>query len=380
MPPLSHIRHLLVVVVVVAATLVASATVAPSASAEATAGEHQVAQQVNAYRAAHGKPPLRVDAGMSADARAWSATMTRTGLDHDPGYTRSCDRFPGHRSCAENVGYSSSGAQSVQSSFEGSAGHRSNLLCDCTHIGVGIATSGGRTYVTERFVNGGAAATASTGHAEAAPAPAAPSPFVRAAYEDFLGRGPSTGELAHWSARVGSAGARAAFVRSLAHSPEWVGALVDAAYRDALDRAPDAPGRRHWVDRIIHGASTPAEVVSSLYASPEHFADRAGNLRRWVDGLYGELIGRSADATGRAHWVAVASARGRHAVSASLYDSLEARRARVDRLYHDLLGRAADVRGRDHWAAELARTGSDVVLARSLATSAEYLARADRRF
>ena len=69
------------------------------------------------------------------------------------------------------------------------------------------------------------------------------------------------------------------FTRSLAYSPEWVGALVDEAYRDALDRTPDAEGRRHWVGRIIYGVSTPADVVSSLYASREHFASRGHDLR-----------------------------------------------------------------------------------------------------
>ncbi|MGK2930091.1 MAG: DUF4214 domain-containing protein [Acidimicrobiales bacterium] len=355
--------------------VIASTALAAPASAELSSPERQVAERVNAFRAEHGRPPVAVDAPMSADARAWSGHMTGSGLAHDAGFTRSCDRFPGYTACAENVG-GAGDALAAQSALEGSAGHRSNLLCDCTHIGVGVATGGGRTYVTQRFVHAGTT-PAPTGLARTL---VEPSTFVRAGYEDFLGRTPTASELDHWSARVASAGERDAFVRTLAQSAEWVGALVDDAYRGALDREPDARGRRAWVTRILDGVSTPAEMVAALYASDEHFTAQGADLGPWVEDLYRDLIGRDADATGRSHWTAVAAARGRHTVSVSLHGSLESRRMRVDDLYRDLLGRPADGAGRDHWAGVLSRTGSDVALARALATSAEYQASAERRF
>lgn len=352
-------------------------TLATPVSAELSTPERQVAERVNAFRAEHGRPAVAVDAGMSADARAWSGHMTGSGLAHDAGFTRSCDRFPGYTACAENVGYAGD-ALAVQAALEGSASHRTNLLCDCTHIGVGVATGGGRTYVTQRFVHAGATPVP-TALAQT-PEPVEPSPFVRAGYEDFLGRAPTASELDHWSARVASAGERATFVRTLAQSAGWVGALVDDAYRSALDREPDDRGRRAWVARILYGVSTPAEMVAVLYASDEHFTAQGAEPGPWVDDLYRDLIGRDADATGRSHWTAVAAAWGRHAVSTSLHDSLESRRMRVDDLYRNLLDRPADGPGLDHWAGVLSRTGSDVALAQALATSAEYQASAERRF
>ena len=58
----------------------------------------------------------------------------------------------GWKAIAENVGYGSS-VESVHRQFMASAGHRANILGrQFTHLGTGVATGHGRTYVVHVFV------------------------------------------------------------------------------------------------------------------------------------------------------------------------------------------------------------------------------------
>ena len=386
---MSFIRHVCAAAVLAVPLFVASAA-SPSieaASASASPPEQQVAGMVNAFRAAHGKAPLTLDEGMSADSRRWSGHMAAGGLAHDPNYGRSCDRVGQHSQCAENVGYSQD-AGAVQANFQGSPGHRRNLLCDCTHMGIGVVRSGGNVFVTQRFA---AAAHAGQTAAAVSASPSVAEPprhvqvesarsYVRAAYADFAGRSPSSSDLRHWAPRLGSPADRAVLVRALAYSDEALGSVIDGYYDDALGRPADDAGRAHWSDLIQRRLATPADVAARLYSSTERFRDDGGDLAAWVDGLYRSLLDRPADDAGRAHWAAVAERHGRTVVSRSLYDSPESVRVRVDDAYEHLLGRPVDPAGLGRWTRFLHRSGNDVDLTRSLATSAEYVARAAERF
>ena len=363
--------------VIVVAGLTGAIVSASPAGAAPTPDEQRVATLVNDFRIAHGKPPVALHAGMSDDSRAWSSRMASAGLAHDPGFARSCDRFPGHGTCVENVGYGAS-ADRVELDLERSAPHRANLLCDCTHIGVGVVTSNGRTFVTQRFVHDGRSATAMRDSMTAEQVAAAQH-FVRSAYADLLDRAPTTAELDHWTVRVASPAQRAVLGRSLGYSDEWVGSVVDSYYQVALGRPADDQGRAHWVDVIRRRQLAPADVAAHFYASDEYFIRRGQDFGAWVDDLYQELLQRSADAGGRSHWVSVARSYGRPTVTTNVYDSIESLRRRVDQLYVHLLGRRAEPAGRDGWAQVLDRTGNDVDLAVTLVSSTEYWHRAQAR-
>lgn len=374
----SSVRHVLVAVSVLVAAVAQLVLSAPPAAASApTEDERQVATMINDFRIARGRPPLPLDAGMSADARAWSSQMAEGGLRHDPAFTRSCDRFPGRTHCFENVGYDGSASQ-VAVMFQQSAHHAANLLCDCTHVGVGVVVAGGRTYVTQRFVHDGRSEVPPMRASMSAEEVAAAENFVRHAYADLLGRAPSTAELDHWTTRVLSKAQRTVLSRALGYSDEWIGALVDSYYRVALGREPDTEGRRYWVERIRHRQVAPADVAAQFYASDEYFSRRGNDVNSWVEDLYQELLSRQADAAGRDHWARVASVYGRPVVSENVYASTESLWRRVDRLYTDLLGRSADAAGRDHWAGVLKDTRNDVELAITLVSSTEYHRRAQR--
>ena len=377
LPPSSR-RHVAAAFVVLLASFVGSVAWAPAAAAAPTSAEKQMATWVNDYRIAHGKPPLPIHSGMSDDARAWSSRMASTGLSHDPHFSKSCDRFPGWDRCRENVGYAPT-ARTVQDNFQRSTGHRANLLCDCTHIGIGIVSSGGRVWVTQRMVHDGKSAVPPMRAYMTSTQVTAAQKFIRAAYVDFLRRWPSTGELDHWTTRVLSPTQRTYLIRALAYSDEWIGALVDHYYEVALGRPADADGKKHWIGIIRRGEMAPAEVAAQFYASSEYFVRSGSKLTPWVDDLYVQLLRRTADTAGLTHWVDIARYYGRPTVTNPFYDSLETLRVRVDDVYLALLGRRADASGRDHWAGVLSRTKNDVRLAMSLATSGEYYQRTQER-
>lgn len=75
--------------------------------------------------------------------------MARTGvLEHNPDLS---GQVTGWRSLAENVGYGGD-EQSVHRALMNSSGHRANILDPrFTQIGIGVAWSGGRVWVTQVF-------------------------------------------------------------------------------------------------------------------------------------------------------------------------------------------------------------------------------------
>lgn len=119
------------------------------------------------------------------------------------------------------------------------------------------------------------------------------------------------------------------------------------------------------------------KVAADFYGSAECFARNGRTNAKSVVSLYRNILGRAADASGRAHWIEVLESRSRTEVAASFYASVESRRSRVTALYREILGRQRDAAGHRYWADALLRTG-DVTLAAQLASSDEYYRRSQR--
>jgi hypothetical protein len=214
----------------------------------------------------------------------------------------------------------------------------------------------------------------------------AATPFVHAAYVDFLGRSPTSDESTSTTRMIDAdsgegtyADARKQLVTELSQSQEWVSHLVTGFYENTLGRPPDATGLTYWTGVLADGRASVASVASYFYASEEYLARVGGTSSAWVDDLYAKLLGRVADPSGHTYWVAQTARIGRGRVAAAFYQSLESREARVTDLYEQLLGREPDTGGLAFWAARLTSV-SDLVLAASLATSDEYDARAQVRY
>lgn len=203
--------------------------------------------------------------------------------------------------------------------------------------------------------------------------------WVRAVYEDVLGRAPSDVELDATVARLGGGSSRTTVATELTSSSEWASHIVIGFYQDTLDRPPDASGLGYWTDQIRARRRTVAQVAVQFYASAEYFDGIGGGTdTSWVSDLYAKLLDRDADPSGLAYWTDRSRDRGRADVAGAFYASLESRRQRVDSLYLALLGRHADAAGLSYWAARLGRE-DDLTLAVHLITSAEYDRRATTR-
>jgi hypothetical protein len=195
--------------------------------------------------------------------------------------------------------------------------------------------------------------------------------FVDAVYADFLGRAADAGGRAFWVGRLAAGMPRGEFTTAVARSPEWLGRTVGGLYQLAFGRPPDSGGLAHWSARLAAGVPV-SELAATLLGSDEAFALGGGTPEGYVDRLYQRVLGRAADAGGRAYWAgAIRAGVPRTQLAGSLFQSAEHRSFRVALLYELLLDRGPEPAGWAYWVDALLRV-DDVVLAALLAGSDEY--------
>ena len=144
-----------------AATLLACSVavlLVPTPAAAGTPAEDEYAflQKHNQARASAGVPAMTWDAELAVTARSWSQHMASQGqISHDPGLAEDANRVePDWRSVGENVGVGYS-VTSLFDAFMNSSGHRANILKSAyNRVGIGVVHSGGKIWVTVRFLQG----------------------------------------------------------------------------------------------------------------------------------------------------------------------------------------------------------------------------------
>jgi uncharacterized protein YkwD len=96
--------------------------------------ESQFAKKINGFRSDQGLSALSRDGSLDARARSWAEKMAGDGgLSH----SNLGSLLPPWSAAGENVGMGGS-VKAVFSALAGSSGHRSNMLGDYTHFGVGV--------------------------------------------------------------------------------------------------------------------------------------------------------------------------------------------------------------------------------------------------
>jgi hypothetical protein len=223
---------------------------------------------------------------------------------------------------------------------------------------------------------------------------------VTALYQQILGRDPDPAGLSNYVSQLNGGASVDAVAQALATSPENYGQMVDEFYADYFNRAADAGGRAHWVDQLVHGMPED-QVIASLLGSAEYSLKYASN-GAFVDALYSDVLGRPADAGGRATQLALlVGGQPRSRVIENLIESPE--RAQhigradnlpnsvaadsssgmgnsqaavvVEALYQDILGRASDASGRALFVGQLQSGATRASVAQALLNSREYLGR-----
>ncbi|WP_426572287.1 DUF4214 domain-containing protein [Aquihabitans sp. McL0605] len=133
------------------------------------------------------------------------------------------------------------------------------------------------------------------------------SDYVKRQYHDIAGSTPTASSLASWVAKLdANDGARADLVVALRRSPDNV-TNVDPLirlYRALLARPPDSAGLHYWIGRHRAGTATLADIATTMATGRE--CRKLWFLMtntQFVDHLYDDVLGSSADASGRRDWV-----------------------------------------------------------------------------
>lgn len=121
--------------------------------------ELAIYQQVNQYRQSRNLPPLVIDSTISAQARAHSSEMAKTGnLSHNGFNDRitAVSQKIGYRNAAENVAYNQGYGQPDVAAVRGwveSPGHHRNMIGSYDLTGIGVTKNErGEYYFTQIFI------------------------------------------------------------------------------------------------------------------------------------------------------------------------------------------------------------------------------------
>lgn len=145
--------------------------------------------------------------------------------------------------------------------------------------------------------------------------------------------------------------------------------FIQSVYTTLLGRSADASGEENWLNALAHGASR-ADVIAAITGSDEGQAAGAiADNTDYVKALYTSVLGREADDAGLDNWVAALSAGADRAsiaqgISSSVESNAHSASDFIDLLYNNALGRTADAEGKAFWtqALEQGLTQTDVAI------------------
>jgi len=204
-------------------------------------------------------------------------------------------------------------------------------------------------------------------------------PYVRAAYNDFLGREPNATELQNETDALAAGLPRSVLANRLSTSTEYLNGLINDLYVATLGRPADFGGLSYWTTLLANGSKSLAQVTASFYGSGEYFRGfGGGTYESWVRDMYNKLLRRPSDAAGVAYWAAQAR-KSRTNVAYGFFQSPESRRFRVDALFVHFLGRGPTADDSALWSLELLKVG-DLQAAAEIVAGIEYGFRANARY
>jgi subtilisin family serine protease len=202
--------------------------------------------------------------------------------------------------------------------------------------------------------------------------------FVQQVYRDVLGRPAETATLNAWAHLLATGLPRAQLVQAVWNSAEHRGRQVDRYYLTYLHRPADPPGRASWVQALLNGVSED-DVIRSFLTSPEYLASH-GSDQAFVNGLFQDVLGRSAGAAEQGAWLSALQAGVDRSTAVEVFlTSPERYRRLIHSSYTSLLRRSEAPGEAANWLAWLqAGLGSPDDAALAILASDEYYAFAGR--
>jgi hypothetical protein len=242
------------------------------------------------------------------------------------------------------------------------------------------------TLTTPPLVPGGLTAVITTdGFPSAAPFPVAtvvPAAtdgqilYLLSLYRTVLGRASDMDGITYWVHQLQNGITHQQVARGFWESAEHRGLEVDQDYATYLHRNADQDGRAHWMQAFASG-QTENQVACGILTSSEYLLKHA-SVAAFINGLYTDVLGRTADTSGLAFWMNQAQTlQGELGTANGFLSSMERNMQVLDRYYADFLGRRADVTGQQTWLFQLEnQQGTLSSVAEGFLASDEFFARA----
>ncbi len=201
--------------------------------------------------------------------------------------------------------------------------------------------------------------------------------YVDALYRTLLGRGAGAADQAYWGGLLDGGATRQSVVDGITQSAEHRTHEADRLYVMFLHRHLDAAGQSYYVSLFMNGA-TEADISASILGSAEYFALHSAGNTGFLDGVYGDVLGRHADAAAKAYWLPMLqSGQSREAIAWAILNSGEGIGRVLQADYANLLGRTFGQADWDGWVPYL-QTGqaTPCSVTETVLTSDEFFARA----
>jgi hypothetical protein len=117
--------------------------------------------------------------------------------------------------------------------------------------------------------------------------------YVASLYEDVLGRGPTSAELAHWVRKLDRGESRLEAAQAIWTSDEHRRVQVDQWSMQFLGNAPDARQQARWVNLLRRGRGEVA-VEQAILTSPEYHGTHS-TMASFLAGLNHDVLGQAGD-------------------------------------------------------------------------------------
>ena len=159
-------------------------------------------------------------------------------------------------------------------------------------------------------------------------------------------------------------------------SNEYDTDLIVADYQQYLSRTPSSSETAYWVGLMQQGW-TDNQIAAGFLSSPEFFGDAGNTNTTWVDALYHDLLGRTADAGGEAYWLQqLANGVSRTDVALGFATSQERTNDLVQSYYQQYLGRMGNASEIAYWVSDLQQARTDRQVQAGIVSSPEFYGRA----
>jgi hypothetical protein len=136
--------------------------------------------------------------------------------------------------------------------------------------------------------------------------------WVRAIYQDVLGRAPAPQEVSNWLGAIEGGASLNTVATVIIGSAEGNAELLSTAqfpagsavrlgqiqgyYQKFLERTPSASEEQNWVNQLDAGVSRD-QVITAFITSPEYYSLAGSTVQGYIDKVFNDLLGHAPNST-----------------------------------------------------------------------------------